>query len=227
MNLSESIWERERHFSRVKELSIYSYRNLISFFIVEGLALTSLFAYLCQHIAMHWLMFIVIGLIIPIIGIVIAMKSDDWLVSLLGYHLLIIPFGIILGPTVVLFKTTVLLNAVFATLTITILMSLIGLTTKKDLSHWGIYLFMGLCTLLAVRIIQLFFPVTYPNDAWYWRFVDYGAALLFSMYIVYDWNRAMRIPRTLDNAVDVALAIYLDIINLFLTLLRILGRSKD
>lgn len=226
MELSKSIWEREGYHNE-GTLSLYVYRNLISLFIFEGLALTSLVAYYCQHLTMHWFMFLIIGLVIPIIGVIIAAKSDDWPISLIGYHLLIVPFGVLMGPTVIFFKTTVVLNALFATLSITVLMSLIGLTTKKDLSHWGIYLFIALSTLLAVRIVQIFIPVTYPNDAWYWRLVDYGAALLFSMYIIYDWNRAMRLPRTVDNAVDVALAIYLDIVNLFLTILRILGRKSD
>ena len=38
--------------------------------------------------------------------------------------------------------------------------------------------------------------------------------------------RASEIPATLDNAVDVAIALYLDIINLFITLARIYAESK-
>jgi FtsH-binding integral membrane protein len=39
--------------------------------------------------------------------------------------------------------------------------------------------------------------------------------------------RAQRYPKTADNAVDCAVDIYLDIINLFLRLLRILGRRRN
>ena len=48
-------------------------------------------------------------------------------------------------------------------------------------------------------------------------------AVVFSVYIAYDFHRAQAFPKTLDNAVDSALDIYLDIINLFLKILRILG----
>ena len=57
----------------------------------------------------------------------------------------------------------------------------------------------------------------------------YGAvisALIFSCYIGYDWTRAQSGPKTVDAAIDSALSIYLDIVNLFLDLLRIVGDNK-
>jgi FtsH-binding integral membrane protein len=50
---------------------------------------------------------------------------------------------------------------------------------------------------------------------------------LFCAYIIYDWNRALRLPYTVDNAIDAAVALYLDIMNLFIHLLRILGKSQS
>ncbi|MCR5192464.1 MAG: Bax inhibitor-1 family protein, partial [Bacteroidales bacterium] len=49
---------------------------------------------------------------------------------------------------------------------------------------------------------------------------------LFSGYIGYDVAKSQAYPKTLDNAVDSALDIYLDIINLFIRLLSILGRRE-
>ena len=54
--------------------------------------------------------------------------------------------------------------------------------------------------------------------------VDGLFVLIFSGYIGYDWARANRLPKTLDNAIDSAAALYLDIINLFLRLLRLMRR---
>lgn len=53
------------------------------------------------------------------------------------------------------------------------------------------------------------------------------AAAIFSLYIGYDWVKAQMYVKTVDNAVDSALDIYLDIINLFLQLLRILGSKNN
>jgi FtsH-binding integral membrane protein len=57
--------------------------------------------------------------------------------------------------------------------------------------------------------------------------IDYIAAGIFSLYIGYDMYRASVIERNIDNAVDVALSLYLDIINLFLEILKILGKNKS
>ena len=56
---------------------------------------------------------------------------------------------------------------------------------------------------------------------------DWIAAGLFSLYIGYDIYRAQQFPKTVDNAVDSALDIYMDIANLFLRLLSIMGKKKD
>ncbi len=56
--------------------------------------------------------------------------------------------------------------------------------------------------------------------------IDGAVALLFCGYIGYDWARANQIPKTVDNAIDSAAALYMDIINLFLRILRIMGRSR-
>ena len=47
---------------------------------------------------------------------------------------------------------------------------------------------------------------------------------IFSGYIGYDWARAQALPKTLDNAVDCAAALYVDIVILFLRLLRMFAR---
>ena len=56
---------------------------------------------------------------------------------------------------------------------------------------------------------------------------DWIAAGLFSLYIGYDIYRSQQFAKTVDNAVDCALDIYLDVANLFIRLLQILGHRKD
>ena len=58
-------------------------------------------------------------------------------------------------------------------------------------------------------------------------FFDWVFVLLFSLYTAYDWVKAQAYPKTFDNAVDSAIDIYLDIINLFLRLLSIISKKKD
>jgi FtsH-binding integral membrane protein len=58
-------------------------------------------------------------------------------------------------------------------------------------------------------------------------FIDYIVALIFCGYIGLDWNRAQLYPKTLDNAVDSAADIYLDVVNLFVRILSITGKRRD
>ena len=55
--------------------------------------------------------------------------------------------------------------------------------------------------------------------------IHYLAAGPFAPYIGYDMWRASEIPATLDNAVDVSVSLYLDILNLFLWILPILAKK--
>ena len=58
-------------------------------------------------------------------------------------------------------------------------------------------------------------------------FIDYIVALIFCGYIGLDWNRAQQYPKTLDNAIDSAADIYLDVVNLFVRILSITGKRRD
>ena len=49
--------------------------------------------------------------------------------------------------------------------------------------------------------------------------------MIFSLYIGYDWYRAQAYPKTLDNAVDSAIDLYIDIVNLFLRILALMSRD--
>ena len=111
------------------------------------------------------------------------------------------------------------------------IMSVVGYTTKQDLSHWGGILFMGLIGLIVASVANMFFA----NSTLDW-IVTYGGILIFLALTVYDTNRikAMTKAAVFAGENDVvmrvgvvgALKLYLDFINLFLYLLRLLGRRR-
>ena len=57
--------------------------------------------------------------------------------------------------------------------------------------------------------------------------LDWLVVLVFCCYVGFDVSLARNRPKTLDNAVDSACGLYLDLINLFLRLLIIFGRNRD
>jgi FtsH-binding integral membrane protein len=224
MNIGSSVWERK---GQAHTMSKTGFIGAVSGFTVYGLALASIVAFntMAWHPESIWV-YLAIGLGIPIVGIIIALFSDNWFISLFGYTLVVLGLGAITGPTVAMYKTGVVMTALMATGGVTVIMSIIGIITPKSLESWGGYLFGGLMALVFVRFGQaVMASMGVSETIWYMPIIEYGAAVLFSMYIIYDWNRALRLPRTLDNAVDAALAIFLDVVNLFITLLRIIGGS--
>ncbi len=110
-------------------------------------------------------------------------------------------------------------------------MSIIGYTTKMDLSKMGSFLFMGLIGLIIAMLVNMF----WANSALSW-IVTFAGILLFLGLTFYDTQRIKRMTITAlqQGSEDVqarmgilgALALYLDFINLFLFLLRLGGRRR-
>jgi FtsH-binding integral membrane protein len=110
-------------------------------------------------------------------------------------------------------------------------MSLIGYSTKKDLTRWRSYLMMGLIGLIIASIVNIFFA----SSGLDW-IVSIVGVLLFLGLTIYDTQRikAMTVQTMQmgDEAVAAkmgilgALRLYLDFVNLFLYLLRFLGRRR-
>jgi len=109
-------------------------------------------------------------------------------------------------------------------------MSFYGYTTKRDLSSWGSFLFMGLIGIILASVVNIFLQ----SPMMYWL-VTYAGILVFVGLTAYDTNKLkeMALAGFADaeaegkSAVMGALALYLDFINLFLMLLRIFGSRRD
>jgi FtsH-binding integral membrane protein len=108
-------------------------------------------------------------------------------------------------------------------------MSLFGYVTKKDLSSWGSFLFMGLIGVIIASVVNIFLK----NPMIYWV-VTYCGVIVFVGLTAYDTQKikAMAAQGFSDSdterkgAIIGALKLYLDFINLFLMLLRIFGRRR-
>jgi FtsH-binding integral membrane protein len=110
-------------------------------------------------------------------------------------------------------------------------MSIIGYTTKMDLSKLGSFLFMGLIGLIIAMVVNIF----WANTALGW-IVTFAGILLFLGLTVYDTQRIKRMTAAAvqqgDENVQArmgilgALALYLDFINLFLFILRLGGQRR-
>ena len=108
-------------------------------------------------------------------------------------------------------------------------MSLYGYYTKRDLTSIGSLCFMALIGLIIGSVVNLF----WANEMLYWL-ITYAGILIFVGLTAYDAQKIKRMGLSIGGdgqlarkaAVLGALAIYLDFINLFLLLLRLLGRRR-
>jgi FtsH-binding integral membrane protein len=106
-------------------------------------------------------------------------------------------------------------------------MSIYGTVTKRDLTSWGSFFFMGLIGILLASLLNFFFHSSALSFA-----ISVIGVLVFLGLTAYDTQKLRRLAVTVSGpqqenvAVIGALALYLDFINLFLFLLRIFGRRR-
>lgn len=131
--------------------------------------------------------------------------------------------GLGLGPTLSHYlhlpggSSTVLSAAAITTL-VTLGLTAYVMKTGKDFSRMGGFLFAGLIAVILASIAALFIPAMQAA-------VSAVAALVFSGFILYDTSRLVRGEE--DNYVMAAVSMYLNVLNLFLSILQLLGLSND
>ena len=152
-------------------------------------------------------------------GIYLFQKSTSPVVSFIGYNFVVVPFGLIINMVVSQYDPELVTEAIRITGLVTIAMMCLGTLFPAFFQKISGALTIALLLVIVVELIEVFIFNTHHG------ILDWIVVLIFCGYIGYDWGRANQIPKTIDNAIDSAAALYMDIINLFLRILRILGRK--
>ena len=117
------------------------------------------------------------------------------------------------------------LRATLLTCLITVCAALVGMYSGIDFSFMRGFLFFGLCALLLVGFARIFFGMTSAMI----RLKAICGAVLFSLFLVYDFNRLKQLSdigiNDWSTALKVAISIYLDILNLLLEIMQAMGDS--
>jgi modulator of FtsH protease len=95
-------------------------------------------------------------------------------------------------------------------------MASIATTTKRDFSGMGSWLFAGVIVLLLAGVANIFLQMTVISIVF-----SVMAIGIFSAFILYDVQRIVNGGET--NYISATLSIYLDVYNIFTSLLRLLG----
>jgi FtsH-binding integral membrane protein len=106
-------------------------------------------------------------------------------------------------------------------------MSIYGTVTKKDLSSWGAFLMMGLIGVIVASIINIF--IGSSGMSWV---ISCAIVVIFTGLTAYDTQKLRQIHASSGYssagalAINGALILYLDFVNLFLAILKLLGRKR-
>jgi FtsH-binding integral membrane protein len=222
MSENSSIWKRTGE----NTLSKNAYIRLISLFtIVVGgeVALGSVISY---NWPFSWLLLIV-TFIGSIGGICLFKRVSVPIFSFIGVSIMSLSLGLMIGPVLATYSTFVVVEAVLITGMIMVIMSIVGILFPRIFDGWGKYLMAALLALIICQFAQIIFMAIGFEQAADLPLLTWAGIILFTLFVAYDWSRALNIPYTLDNAIDVSGGLILDAVNLLIRVLLIRGGSKS
>lgn len=201
------------------------YNGVLMGVTMWGLLLNTIMCFTCGDLLFElpFIPFIIGYIVLCIAGTAIANASNNPIVSFIGFNMVAVPLGVIVAGTVQVYAgidAGIVFQALAYTVTVVFLMLLLStMFPQWFLSLGKVLLICLLLNIVVGLVLSLFIGTT--------SVISTGiGALIFSLYIGYDFQKAQQYPHTIDNAVDCALDLYVDIINLFLRILRLLGRRK-
>jgi len=134
--------------------------------------------------------------------------------------------GVMLGTVSTFYDVDAVLIAVGITAGVTFALTVFAFQTKIDFTACGGMLCALLVIFMIAGVVLMFLPKTK------WVMVGFGSAgaLIFSLYIIYDTQLMMggkhKYSLSPEEYIFAALNIYLDVINLFMYILMIVGFSR-
>jgi FtsH-binding integral membrane protein len=173
------------------------------------------------------------GLVIAEFGIVFGISGMLHKLSLTTATLMFIVYSVINGAllsVIFLVYTMSSIGMVFFITAATFgVMALIGYTTKTDLSKLGSILFMALIGLIIATVVNMF-----VHSSGLMMIISYVGVLIFVGLTAYDTQKIKLMLNEQSSADESAqklallgaLSLYLDFVNIFIYLLRILGDRK-
>jgi uncharacterized protein len=166
------------------------------------------------------------ALIFGELGLVVAISAAINKISAATASLLFLVYAALNGLTMSTIFVAYTSSSIASTFLVTSCMfgamSLYGYLTKSDLSSWGSFLFMGLVGVVIASLVNIFLQS--PMISWV---MSICGVIVFTGLTAYDTQRIKAQGYTgLKGAILGALTLYLDFINMFLSMLRLFGDRR-
>lgn len=206
--------------------------------MAAALTVTGLVAYFLSQSANFWYFLAENPSIIWIalfaqLGLVVWMSAGLMRMSMTMATMLFILYSVLMGVTMssifMVYTMSSIASVFFITAGMFLTMSILGYVTRLDLTKLGSLLFMALIGLLIASVVNIFLG----SEMLYW-IVSYAGVIIFTGLAAFDTQKIKQMfiqygaADEMGNKIALfgALTLYLDFINLFLFLLRILGDRR-
>lgn len=217
---------------RAYMLKVYNYMTggliltALSAFVTLNTPLFNLFFSQTGLTALGWVVFLAPLLLIFLFNSMVMRGTLGQVQAVFwGYSALM---GASLAPVMLVYTAASMTRVFLITAATFGAMSIYGYTTKRDLTKIGSFMIMGLWGLIIASIVNIFlkspamyYVLSYVAVAIFVGLTAYDTQKIRSFYTSYDTEDMMA-----RRAISGALALYLDFINLFLYLLRIMGNRR-
>lgn len=227
--------ERTSSFDRTIDEGLRSYMLRVYNYMFAGLGITGIVSYVAStneqvmtflHGGFGWIIFLaMLGMAFALPAAIHKMKASTAQLLFLLFTFL---EGLALSYIFLLYTSTSIARVFFITATMFGATSLYGYTTKKDLTSMGSIMFMGLIGLILASVVNIFM-----QSGMMAFIISVAGVVIFTGLTAWDTQRIKEIYYAGDaeevtekKAILGAFALFLDFINLFIMLLRLLGDRR-
>jgi FtsH-binding integral membrane protein len=218
------------------DVGLRNYMLHIYNYMASGLALTGIVAYVAYSSGFYlsiartpliWLVMLApLGLVMWLSFGINRMRAET---AQLIFWLYAGLMGLSLAAVLYAFTGESVARVFFITAGTFAAMSLYGYTTRRDLSQFGSFLFMGLIGIIIASLVNMFlassalqFAISVIGVVVFTGLTAWDTQQIKEMYVAYDDGQTAG-----KKAVMGALRLYLDFVNLFMMLIQLLGVRRD
>ena len=219
--------------------SLANFMQKIYLWMTSGLMITGLVAHglyvnktiLMTILSFRWSMLLLFGGQLALVAALsFFIQRMSYGTALLAYFVYATSVGITFAPIFFIYRIESIGMVFGITAGMFAIMAMYGYATKADLSRFRSILFMGLMGIIIASLTNMYFQNSMAD-----LIISYVGVIIFTALIAYDVQKIKWIyqgamgNQELENKVSIicALTLYLDFINLFLMLLRILGNRRN
>jgi FtsH-binding integral membrane protein len=197
----------------------------VMFMVAVALAFAAGGAYIGRDLSFGWAIGAWVAALALIIGMSFARKAQNGGLGMALLYGVGLFLGMAVGPTLATYASAdggAVLISQAAGLTALFIGGLgaVGYATRRDLSGVARIAFFALIGLILFGIVAMFVAIPGANLLY-----SLIGLVIFGAFTMYDFQRLR--TATEDDAVMIALGIFLDVFNVFLFILNLLGMSRD